>query len=204
MPSLRQRLRDWLELEASVPPPPALPPALPTESPIALETVKAIAELAAKEYANENDTQKSLDTKTATWLGATGAVLIFTIGTLGKIPPTATLFGFDHRGYAVAYAIVLGLAIAFLAGAQVCFVVAFRTRIYRSMNVQAWTTYESARLPPIEAYIELAGEYHRTIQENREIGQRKVHAQRRGVERCLLPALGCLILVLVLQLLATW
>jgi len=72
-----------------------------SESPVALETVKAIAELAAKEYANEIDIHKSLDTKSATWIAASGAVLIFALGTVGKIPPSGKLLGWGRVGFNV-------------------------------------------------------------------------------------------------------
>ncbi|MCL4543752.1 MAG: hypothetical protein M1118_03995 [Chloroflexi bacterium] len=203
MNGIRRWLRAWLEVEPARPLPPPVPPA-PAGPEIALETIKAIADLAAREYANDNDVQKGLDTKTATWIGATGAVLLFAIGTLGKLPAAGTLPGWGRIGYEIAYVAILGFALSFLVAAEVCFITAFRTRIYRFMNVQSWATYDSARLPPVEAYIELAGEYNRTINENRDIGARKARFQRRGVERCFLPALCCLLLVLVLNLVATW
>ncbi len=202
MPSLRQRLRDWLELEASVPPPPALPPAPPTEPPIALETVKLIAEVATREYGNENELQKGLDTKTATWIGAAGAALIFAIGTLGKIPVAGNLLG-GHLRFELAYVASLGAAIGLLALAEVWFVRAFTLRLYLRLNPQEWATFEQARKRPLDAYIQLGGDYNAIVQENRAISKDKVALQRWGVG-FFLGGLAVLLVVLGLNLLATW
>jgi len=173
------------------------------EDGIVLDTVKLIADLAAKEYANENDIQKSLDAKTATWIAATGAIIIFTIGTLGKVP-TITAVGARHVEFVRIYSLEVIFAIMFLIAAEIFFIRAFTVRVFRSMAVNDWTRYESAQLDPIDAYIELAGEYNQAIQANRNISRDKALYQKSGVEYCFLPAMAILAIVLFLTLGASW
>jgi len=202
MPSLRQRLRDWLALEASAPPPTAVPPAPPTEPPIALDTVRLIAEVVTREYGNENELQKGMDTKTATWIGAAGAVLIFAIGTLGKIPVSGRLFG-DRFAFELAYVLAVGATILPLILAETWFVRAFTVRIYLRLDPGEWADFAEARHPPVDAYIRLAGDYSDIVRQNRTIGEQKAALQRWGV-RWFLLALAPLLVVLGLNLWATW
>lgn len=201
MPSPHHWLREWLGLEPL--PVPSASPSPPAEEPgIALESVRLIAEVVTREYANENELQKGLDTKTATWIGATGAVLIFAIGTLGKIPVAGSLLG-GHARFALAYVASLGVAIGLLVLAEVWFVRAFTLRLYLRLNPQEWATFEQARKRPLDAYIQLAGEYNSIVQQNRAISKEKVALQQWGVG-FFLGGLAILLVVLGLNLLATW
>jgi hypothetical protein len=201
MERLRQRLQEWRRRPPPPVPPVPAPPA-PPEPEISLETVKLIAEVAVREYANENDIQKGLDAKAATWIGATGAILILAIGTLGKIPVTGRLFG-DRFAFEVGYTLAVGMAILLLVLAEVWFVRAFTVRIYLRLDPGEWADFAEARHPPVDAYIRLAGDYSDIVRQNRTIGEAKASLQQAGV-RWFLAALLALLIVLGLNLWATW
>lgn len=65
------------------------------------------------------------------------------------------------------------------------------------MGLSDWTTYGSARMDPIDAYIDLAGEYNHVIQINRDISEAKARYQKRDVEYCFVPAITILVIVLL-------
>src|SRR5690349_10497042 len=94
-------------------PPPSSPPS-PPAPPLDLGSTKAIAELAQKEYANENTRTSVLDGKAGPLIGATGAAIAFIIGVLVR-PPDAIARRTDVPTVAYFAVIVLALGCLLVA-----------------------------------------------------------------------------------------
>lgn len=112
------------------------PPAPPFPPPLDLGSTRAIADLAQKEYANENTRTTILDRKAGPLIGATGAAIAFIIGVLVR-PPDSIAQRTDAP--TVTYFVVIVLSLACLLIAQGHFLQSVRVRAqFRRMDLQAW------------------------------------------------------------------
>lgn len=135
------------------------------------DTTKAILDLAVREYANEADRQKTLDSKTGPLVGATSASLALIVGNLGTKPPAinATVF----------YLIVFGAALLLL-GADVCFLQALRVRNYRRIALDPWVRYSTMTLDVSNINAKLASSYEHYVAHNDRLNETKSRFQSAG------------------------
>jgi hypothetical protein len=157
----------------TTPVPPGDPPA------VDLESFRIVCALAAQEYANENDRTKVLDAKAGPLIGATGAVIAFTIGTLVKPPDTIT----GTPGPAtVVYFTAIVAALVCLILAQLSFLrsVAVRAQ-FRRVELASWVDLAVMRQPGWQTLSELASTYEAAVRENTRHNDRKARFQTVGV-----------------------
>lgn len=167
----------WPWSRPSLPPRPL--PATPPAPAVELESYRAVADLAQKEYANENDRTKVLDGKAGPLIGATGAAIAFIIGTVVK-PPDVLANRTD--AFTVAYYAVIAAALLLLAIAQVFFLLSVRVRSeFRRIDVSAWVDYTVMNLPSWEVQARLAATYEEATRANTVFNDRKSALQTRGV-----------------------
>lgn len=172
----------WGRRPATAPAPttPATPDASP---PVDLDSFRAIADLAQKEYVNENDRTKTLDGKAGPLIGATGAATVFLIGTLIKPPDVIA----SHGGvWIVVYFSEVVLALLFLFLAQVGFLQSVAIRAtFRRVRLNDWIDYAVMRQPGARTYAELAATYAEAVEVNTALNNAKAALQTKGL-RCLL------------------
>jgi hypothetical protein len=182
---------------ASPPVPPPAPVPVPT---IDLESFKVIADVAQKEYANENGRTETLDRKAGTLLGATGAAIAFLSGTLFKPPGAITA---SSVGPTRLYFGSLILALLLLFFAELCFLLSVRVRQeFERLKLDVWVDFATMQEPGWQTYADLAEDYRKAVAHNTEENNRKARLQGRGVW-LLLAGTICLIAVPVAVLWAT-
>lgn len=153
--------------------PPAEPPGADEES------FQIVAGLAAQEYANENERTKVLDAKAGPLIGATGAVIAFSIGTLVKPPDTIT--GTPGTTTVIYFtAIVASLVCLILAQLSFLRSVAVRAQ-FRRVELTSWVDLAVMRQPGWQTYSELASTYEAAVRENTRHNDRKANFQTVGV-----------------------
>ena len=109
-------------------------------SAVNLDAAKLIADLAQKSYAEEGDRFKSIDGKTTTLIGATGAGLLFLVGTVGKLPDFQN---FRHaHALTEVYFVALGLALLAILVAEAFFFLSLRTRTTQRVQIDEWVNME--------------------------------------------------------------
>lgn len=131
------------------------------------ETVQIIADLAVREYADENDHTKSLDGKIGPLMGVTGAIMVGVAGILARAPEAIPSFwaGFYFAGICL----VLGL----LAGAEVFFLRALWIRNYARPGLNNWATLDSLASDSTRVKVELIGTYRDAVNANAERNDNK-------------------------------
>lgn len=173
-----------------VPPPPST--AAPPAPSVDLDSFKAIADLARREYTSENDRTKTLDGKAGTLLGATGAAIAFLSGTLFKPPDAITA---SHPGPTRLYFGALILALVFLFFAELCFLLSVRVRQeFERLRLDAWVDFATMQEPGWQTYADLAEDYREAVAHNTRENNRKAHLQAIGLW-LLLAGTICLIAV---------
>jgi hypothetical protein len=174
----------------------------PEADPVDPGTVKAVADLLGKLYADEEDRRKSLDTKTATLLGADGVLIGLSLGTLTKPPDAlanATTLPVPWAGTALAVAEIvyfgaLVVALACLLVADVLFVESLRVKQYGRPPLMPWFTASTAALTAEALFGRLAATYRDAISLNTTLNDRKVTRQEQGLW-WFFAGLACLLLI---------
>lgn len=181
----------WSRLAA--PPPPLATPPAPVSAPVVdLESFKVIADVAQREYANENGRTETLDRKAGTLLGATGAAIAFLGGTLFKPPGALTA---SSVGPTRLYFGALILALVLLFCAELCFLLSVRVRReFERLRLDVWVDFATMQEPGWQTYADLAEDYRKAVAHNTEENNRKARLQGRGVW-LLLAGTICLIAV---------
>lgn len=174
------------------PPAPAAPPAPATTPAVDLEPFRIIADLAAKEYANENDRTKVLDAKSGPLIGATGAAIAFLIGAIVK-PPDVIV---TPRGMpAVVYFSAILAALVLLVVAQIFFLSSVRVRKkFGRFDLAPYSTFDAAQRPAWHLYSLSAGTYTDLVRHNTSQNDRKALLQDIGL---LFLLAGTLVLVAI-------
>jgi hypothetical protein len=148
-------------------------------SSINLESLKVIADLAGKEYANENDRTKVLDAKSGPLIGATGAAIAFLVAAITKPPDAISTPG--GRLTKVYYIAILG-SIALLIVAQFFFLRSVRVRrTFKRFDLAPYATFESSRRPVLDIYAFVAGTYTALVAHNTLQNDRKARLQDIGL-----------------------
>jgi hypothetical protein len=160
---------------------------------IDLDTAKMIADLAGRAYAEENDRFKSVESKVGTLLGATGAGLLFLLGSAAKPPDFSafkvpTLLGL--------YVAVVAVSLVPLLVAELCFFIALFTRTFQRVSLTGWVTYAYLAKPQTDVLPELASTYDRVVTFNTIAADRKIAWQKAGLV-CLMAGLSILSLGMV-------
>ena len=169
------------------------PPASPPPPPLDLGSTKAIADLAQKEYANENTRTSVLDGKAGPLIGATGAAIAFIIGVLVK-PPDSIAQRTDAP--TVTYFAVVILSLVCLLIAQGHFLQSVRVRAqFRRMDLQAWVDYSAMELPEWHVQSTLAVGYRDATRVNTALNDTKATLQARGVWWLLAGTIALVVLV---------
>jgi hypothetical protein len=166
--------------------------ALPSQEPeIPIESYRTIADLAQKEYANENDRTKTIDGKAGALIGATGAAIAFIIGAVVK-PPDVLSQRADV--FAFAYYIAIAVALLLLFVAQVLFLLSARVRSeFRRVEVSAWVDFSIMNLAAWDVYARLAATYLDAIKANTDLNDRKAKLQTAGIAFLLFGVVGLLL-----------
>lgn len=162
-------------------PPPALNP----------DTVKTIADLAARAYADERDRFKAVDTRIGLLLSATSAVTAIVVTILIKPPDiiahvpahphTAEMvlaWIYTHAG--AVYYCALALALASLITAILCFVRAERQDEFPRLDLDYWSDKVTLVRPSVDVQAELASAYQDAIEGYTQITGKKLELLRRG------------------------
>lgn len=153
------------------------------------ESTKVIAELAAKEYSDEHDRMKALDSKTAPLIAATGALILFVAGFLSKAP--APIPGFWSGVY---FAVVI-LTLGTLVVAQLFFFRALRVQEYKRLQLSEWVSFDSMSAPSEELRGQLASTYEEAVIHNRSLNEKKAVAHHYGL---LLASVSIIVLACLL------
>ena len=139
------------------------------------ETAKVVMELATKEYSNENDRNKSIDTKTGPMIAATGAAMLFVAGIFSRPPQDLPPF------WAGVYFSGVCLVLACLLTAQVFFFQVLRTRRFGRVKVASWTDEATLRDEPERIRGQLASTYEKAIAANSAINETKARNHDVGL-----------------------
>jgi len=150
---------------------------LPTAT-LDLDPFKAIADLAQKEYANENDRTKVLDGKAGPLIGATGAGMAFILGAVVRPPDTINP---SNAPVTIAYyAFVVG-ALTLLFIAEVFFLQSVRLRSqFQRIDVSAWVDFSVMQRPSWKIYADLAATYEAALRINTRFNDEKARLQAWG------------------------
>ena len=177
------------------PAPPQAEPATqtPTYDRLDLESTKAIADMAQKEYANENDRTKSLDTKATALLAATSAGIAFISGTLFKPPD---VIAHATHGPTLVYYGAIVVALLFFAVAEWFFLQSVRIRTeFERVDPGIWVLLSAMEEPARKTYADLAESYRHAVETNNLMNEKKASELTWGL-RCLLWGTIALIVVL--------
>lgn len=139
------------------------------------ESTKVVTDIAAKEYSDEHDRMKALDSKTAPLIAATGALILFVAGFLSK-PPTSVP-GFWSGVYFSVVVLTLGILVL----AQLFFFRALRVREYKRLQLSDWVNFDSMSTLPEELRGELASTYEEAVIHNRSLNEKKALAHHYGL-----------------------
>jgi len=150
----------------------------PSSDTVDPDAVKTITDLAQKAYADENDRYKSIDGKTSTLIGTTGAGLLFLVGSVAK-PPDFTSFTYPHL--LEFYFGMIGVALTPILVAQLFFFWSIQTREAERFALEKWVTWAYLSMPVKELLPTLAKTYSDLIKDNTAVGNEKIKWQKRGM-----------------------
>lgn len=155
----------------------------------AAESLKVMLETAVREYNDENDRAKQLDSKTMPMVAATGAVLLFVAGALADPPSILPDFwrGFYFGGVC--------LTLLVLAAAQGMFLTVLWGRPFQRIVLKHVVDPEWMSLGVDELRKALADRYCGLVSENTTITNRKATYHKWGLT---LLSAGIALLVLLL------
>jgi len=175
-------------------PPPALDP----------DTVKTVADLAARAYADERDRFKAVDTRIGLLLSATSAVVALVVTLLIKPPDaiahvpshphvmTGVLTWIYGRASAVYYCSI-AVALASLIVALLYFIRAERQDEFPRLDLDYWVDRATLARPSSDVQAELAAPYRRAFEGYTEVTGKKLGHLRRGAV-CLVVGVAVLVL----------
>lgn len=139
------------------------------------ESTRVVLDLAAKDYADENDRTRALDGKTGPLIAVTGAAMLFVAGVLTKPPEGLGMFASG------LYFAGVGLSLFALVVAQVFFLVSLRTREFRRTDLGQWVLYSTMESEVSDIRAELAGTYESAVKHNSLLNEKKAIAYERGL-----------------------
>ncbi len=179
----------------AVAPPPALDP----------DTVKTVAELAARAYADERDRFKAVDTRIGLLLSATSAVTALVVTILIKPPDVIAhipahphapdgVLTWIYTYAATIYYCSIAVALASLIVALLYFVRAERQDEYPRLDLVYWVDNATLARPSVDVQAELAAAYRRAFEGYTEVTGKKLEHLRRGA-LCLVVGVAVLVLV---------
>jgi hypothetical protein len=164
------------------------PPDVPAPN---AESARAVAELAAKAYADEFDQAKALDTKTAALVAFTGALLLFAAGVATKPPDGLT--DPQKGAFVVAATVTLGVFVT----ALFLLFAALRARSYEEIDLAQWARFTVMARPVEEVCAEMASTYENHVEHNHNVNATRAQRQQWG--------LGLLVAgIVLLMLLLAW
>jgi len=155
------------------------------------DTVKIVADLAAKAYADERDRFKAVDTRIGLLLSATSAVTALVVTILIKPPDAiahapahpraiAGLLAWIYTHAGAVYYCALALALASLIAAVLYFVRAERQDEFPRLDLGYWVDTATLTRPSLDVQVELASAYEDAIEGYTQVTSRKLELLRRG------------------------
>jgi len=186
--------------------PAAAGPAAPT---LDSATVKIVADLAARAYADERDRFKAVDTRIGLLLSATSAVTALVVTILIKPPDiiahlpahphmTSGVLAWIYTHAGAIYYCSIAIALASLIVALLYFVRAERQDEYPLLDLDYWVDKATLARPSVDVQAELASAYQDAITGYAEVTSKKLERLRRGA-----VGLVCGVVLLVLVALFT-
>lgn len=139
------------------------------------DTARAVADFAAKAYADENTRTKDLDGKAGPTIAAAGAAILFAAGALAKPPDILSVC--QSRAY--FFGIFVGIVL--VAIAQGFFLWMLRPRTYHRPTIGTYSTPEAMQRKPEDIHWQMAIDFDTAIQKHHAENETKATCYQRGV-----------------------